>query len=255
MASHYPLIGIPCRADSSSTYPGRPINAQNNSYIKAIVQAGGLPILIPVQVRGTLRQALFQQVDGLLFTGGGDIDPAYYNQSPQVDNLDHVQKIRDELEIELMRLAIQARKPFFAICRGIQVMNVAGGGNLWQDLASQVPTAMRHDYFYEEIHFPRNYLAHEVTFDKTSLLGRILKMGRLPVNSLHHQAVKDVPASLRVVGCADDGVIEVLEALDHPFGLGVQWHPEELVAEQEAAREMFSAFVEASRHSRKNGQT
>ena len=199
------------------------------------------------QVQGALLKALFRQADGLIFTGGGDIDPAFYNESPQVDNLYQIQKARDELELALMKLALQAHKPFFAICRGAQVMNVAGGGNLWQDITSQRPQAMRHDYFHEDIHFPRNYIVHEVALDQSSLLTKILGTDRLPVNSLHHQAIKDVSPLLKVTGYADDGVVEVLEAIDHPFGLGVQWHPEELVADQVTARQIFAAFIEASR--------
>ena len=248
MTHLYPLIGIPCRPDTTTgVYPGRPINVQSDSYINAVLQAGGLPILIPVQIQGELLEALFRRVDGLIFSGGGDIDPTLYGEMPQVDNLDEVQPARDALEIRLMQMATHARKPFLAICRGIQVMNVANGGSLWQDVGSQKPQAMRHDYYHGDAH-PRNYLAHEVTLEPSALLGKILEAGRLPVNSLHHQGVKTVPASLKAVGYANDGLVEVLEARDHPFGLGVQWHPEELVADQPATRKMFAAFVEVARN-------
>lgn len=255
MTHSYPIIGIPCRADTSGTYPGRPINAQNTSYVNAVIQAGGLPILIPLEVQGTLLEALFYRVDGLVFTGGGDIDPAFYNETPQVNNLNHIQRVRDETELTLMRLAMTRQKPFLAICRGIQVMNVASGGNLWQDLAYQRPGSMRHNYYYDDLRYPRNYLAHEVTLEKESLPGKILQTERLAVNSLHHQAVKEIPPALKAIGFTDDGVVEALEAVDHPFGLGVQWHPEELVHEHEAARKMFKAFVEASDNNHNNGRT
>ena len=165
-----------------------------------------------------------------------------------VDNLGTIQKDRDEHELEFMRLAIKENKPFFAICRGIQVMNVAVGGNLYQDLYSQYPNAKRHDYYYQDDKLPRSYLAHEVILDESSLLSKILNVNCLPVNSLHHQAAKDIAPGLKVTGHADDGVIEVLEVPNHPFGLGVQWHPEELVSEHESARQMFAAFIEASRN-------
>jgi putative glutamine amidotransferase len=193
-------------------------------------------------------------MDGLLFCGGGDIDPSFYNQEPLVENLSEIQQERDRHEIELIRLAIAEHKPFLAICRGIQVMNVAGGGNLWQDLVSQYPRAMRHDYYYQDDQLPRNYIAHEVQLDGASLLGRILQRDRLAVNSLHHQAVKEVAPSLRAAGYAEDGVVEVLEIPAHPFGLGVQWHPEELFAEQEEARKIFGAFIHASRNGHPNGR-
>lgn len=249
MTHNYPLIGIPCRPDTSATYPGRPIMAQNNSYANAVIQAGGLPLLIPLQVQGVLLEELLQRVDGLIFSGGGDIDPARYGETPQVDNLAEVQPARDELEISLMRLATRQRKPFLAICRGIQVMNVANGGSLWQDVASQKPQPIRHDYYRD--HHPRNYLAHEVTLEPGSLLSQILETGRLPVNSLHHQGIKQVAPPLKAAGYAPDGLVEVLEVCDHPFGLGVQWHPEELVADQEAARRLFQAFVAAARNGHK----
>jgi putative glutamine amidotransferase len=254
MTHVYPVIGITCRADTTTgVYPGRPINVQTDSYINAVLQAGGLPILIPIQLSGELLETLFQQVAGLIFSGGGDIDPALYGETPQVDNLDEIQPGRDALEIKLMQMATQAGKPFFAICRGIQVMNVANGGSLWQDVACQKPQAIRHDYFHGDTQ-PRDYLAHQVTLEPSSLLTKILETDRLPVNSLHHQGVKGVAPSLRAVGYAADGLVEVLEARDHPFGLGVQWHPEELVANQEAARKIFAAFIEASRSRHKNGQ-
>jgi putative glutamine amidotransferase len=188
----------------------------------------------------------------LLFPGGGDIAPAHYGEMPQVDNLDDIQPSRDELEIALMRLATQRHKPFFAICRGIQVMNVANGGSLWQDVASQMLQPIRHDYYHHDRH-PTNYLAHQIVLKPSSLLGKILKTDHLPVNSLHHQGVKTVAPNLRAVGYADDGLVEALEAADHPFGLGVQWHPEELVAEQESARKLFVALVEAAHKDHQNG--
>lgn len=248
MSRTRPLIGISCRPDTSGLYPKRPINAQNIAYTNAVIQAGGIPILIPVEVTGDLLRDLFHQVDGLVFCGGGDIDPAFYNEPHMVDNLGTIQKDRDEHELEFMRMALEDKKPFFAICRGIQVMNVAVGGNLYQDLYSQYPNVKRHDYYYDADNLPRNYIAHQVTLDGSSLLSKILSADRVLVNSLHHQAAKDIAPILRATGQADDGVVEVLEAPDHPFGLGVQWHPEELVSDHESARQMFAAFIEASRN-------
>ncbi len=188
------------------------------------------------------------QLDGLLFTGGGDIDPKFYNETAQVDNLGHIQLQRDELELTLMHLAMKTAKPFLAICRGIQIMNVANGGNLWQDLTQQQPHAMRHDYFSDS-NYPRNHIAHDVILEKKSLLANILQSDCVAVNSLHHQSPNVVPPTLKATGYAEDKVIEVLEAVDHPFGLGVQWHPEELVAERETARKIFAAFVHTAGNS------
>lgn len=245
---HRPIIGIPCRPDTSGLYPKRPVNAQNTAYSNAVIRAGGLPMLVPVEVTGDLLKELFDQVDGILFCGGGDIDPVYYHEPPSVDNLDTIQNDRDTHELDLMRLSIEGHKPFFAICRGIQVMNVAVGGNLYQDLYSQVPNVMRHDYYYADDHLPRSYIAHEVKLEKTSLISKIVGADQLMVNSLHHQAVKEVPSALHIAGRADDGVIEVVEVPKHPFGLGVQWHPEELTTEHKSARKMFAAFIESARN-------
>jgi putative glutamine amidotransferase len=254
MTQYRPIIGIPCRPDTSGLYPKRPINAQNIAYSNATIAAGGIPILIPVEVNGDGMKNLFQHVDGLVFCGGGDIDPVFYGEPELVDNLSTFQKDRDAHELALMRLAIEHNKPFLAICRGIQIMNVAVGGNLWQDIYSQYPQAMRHDYFYQDDKLPRNYIAHDVRLDRKSLLFQIIGSDRVPVNSLHHQAPKEIGPTLEAVGFADDGIVEVLEVLDHRFGLGVQWHPEELVAEQETARKIFLAFVNASRNGAADGK-
>jgi putative glutamine amidotransferase len=248
MSGYSPIIGIPCRQDTSGFYPGRPVNAQNVSYIQAVMQAGGIPVLIPVEVVGEQLKTLAQKMDGILFTGGGDIDPTYYNQSVLVDNLADIQRERDIHELGLMQWAIGQRKPFMAICRGIQVMNVASGGTLYQDLATQNPNTIRHDFYYTDDQLPRNYIAHQVQLEPSSRLYQILQTDRIGVNSLHHQAIQQVGPMLTPTGRADDGVVEVVEVPDHPFAIGVQWHPEDLYTEQESARKMFAAFVDASRN-------
>jgi putative glutamine amidotransferase len=241
-----PIIGVPCRYDTSGTYPSRQINAQNTTYINALVQAGGVPILIPLNLSEENLEIIFNQVDGLLFTGGGDIDPTCYDEQPQVDDFGDVQPGRDEVELALMRMAISAPKPFLGICRGLQLMNVASGGTLWQDILQQRPNSLRHDYFGSaHMNYPRNHLAHDVILDDSSLLADILGVKRITVNSLHHQGAKDVAPNLRPAGHAEDNVVEVLELPEHPFGLAVQWHPEELVAEHDSARKIFVAFVDA----------
>lgn len=248
MSSYAPIIGIPCRFDTSGYYPGRPVDAQNVSYSQAIMQSGGIPILIPVAVTGDMLETLFDRMDGVLFSGGGDVDPACYHQPRLVENLSDIQTERDEHELRLARMAIERRKPFLAICRGIQVMNVAAGGTLYQDLATQNPNTIRHDFYYLDDKLPRNYIAHDVHVAEASLLRNIVQTERVPVNSLHHQAIYHVADSLRIAGQAEDGIVEALEVPDHPFALGVQWHPEDLYAEHESARKLFAAFVQASKN-------
>ncbi len=247
MTSSLPLIGIPCFHDKSRGYGNNPTNAQYDAYLSAIVQAGGLPLLIPLNLETAALRQLFDVAAGILLTGGGDIDPALYRQTPQA-TLYNVQPDRDQLEITLSRWAADEGKPTLAICRGIQIMAVAAGGDLCQDVPSQMPEAVHHVYLYnQEGGNTDDYLAHEVELTPSCRLARILQTNTLWVNSLHHQAVKSVPDPLQIVGYSSDGVVEVIEHADHPFFCGAQWHPELLVAEHESARRIFEAFVEACR--------
>ncbi|MDM8520774.1 gamma-glutamyl-gamma-aminobutyrate hydrolase family protein [Anaerolineales bacterium HSG6] len=244
MSQSHPVIGVPCRSDISAVYAERVLMAQNTTYIDAITTAGGIPILIPLKLQKEQLEAIFERVDGLVFTGGGDIDPTYYNETVQVDNLDDIQSDRDRVEIALMQMAIAKQKPFFGICRGMQIMNVATGGALWQDIPQQKPDSLRHDYFRQTgQHFERDYLAHTVAFVDDSRIAAILQTNNMQVNSLHHQGVKSLAPTLQAVAHSEDGIIEALEIADHPFALSVQWHPEELVNHHESARELFAAFV------------
>lgn len=247
-----PLIGVPCRGDGSTSYKECHMNTQNSSYVRAIINAGGAPFLIPLEACDDVLRILFEQADGILLTGGGDIDPRFFGKAPH-PSLRDVQPARDELELTLSRWALNEGKPLFGICRGIQVMNVAAGGTLYQDIASQLPGADQHDFPYDS-DSPRDLLAHQVNVEPDSRLGATLGNGYLPVNSSHHQALKHVPPVYRVVAHSPDGVIEGIEAPHHPFAVGVQWHPEELVAGQDAAQRLFLAFVIACRHGKAEDQ-
>ena len=241
-----PLIGIPCRGDGSLLYKGRHVNAQNSSYVRAIIDAGGVPFLIPLEARDEVLRILFKQASGILLTGGGDIAPQFFGETPH-PSLDDVQSARDKMEFELVAWAFEENKPLLGICRGIQVMAVATGGTLYQDIASQCPNANKHDYFYSQ-DYPRDFLAHPVTIELDSRLSAALRVDYLTVNSLHHQALKKVPSVYRVVAYSPDGIIEGIEVPHHRFAIGVQWHPEELVTSQETARHLFNAFVDECRN-------
>ncbi|MEM7345286.1 MAG: gamma-glutamyl-gamma-aminobutyrate hydrolase family protein [Chloroflexota bacterium] len=242
--SSAPLIGIPCRHEISSGYGNKAINSQQDAYLNALVMAGGIPFLIPLNLDAPAFRALYEMADGILLTGGGDIDPTFYNQAPQTELL-AVQADRDLLEITLARWAAAEGKPMFAICRGSQVLVVAGGGTLCQDIPSQMPDATLHNYIYDaEGALPNDYLAHEVTLTAGCRLAEILQSDQVWTNSLHHQAIQNVQDPMMITGYSSDGIAEVVELPDHPFYCGVQWHPE-LLTEQEATQRLFRAFVVA----------
>jgi putative glutamine amidotransferase len=241
-AAVYPLIGIPGHGDQSSR-SGSPIFAQNRTYVEAVTTAGGAPVLIPPNLdEGGLR-AIYERLDGLLLAGGEDVHPKHYGEAVH-EKCGESDEARDAVELTLAGWALAEGLPILAICRGIQVLNVAAGGKLYQDIASQVPDSLKHDCWPD---YARNYLAHQVTVNGDSRLAAILGQRQVGVNSTHHQAVKDVPPSFRVVARATDGLIEAIEGHDHPFALGVQWHPEELVEDAPPMRRLFEEFVSAAR--------
>jgi putative glutamine amidotransferase len=235
-----PIIGI----TSSYTHPDDGkfgAISVGESYVQAVLSAGGLPVIIPVGVSREGLRDLFARLDGLLLTGGGDIDPQRFQglPHPRVYGID---LRRDELEISLAQMAAEARKPFLGICRGIQVINVALGGTLFTDIGDQHANALRHDWYPD---IPRNYLAHPVAVAAGSRLAQILGGEEFEVNSLHHQGLDQVPPALRVVARAPDALIEGVELPGHPFGIGVQWHPEWL-QEHTPQRLLFEALVRAA---------
>lgn len=221
---------------------GRKTHCLSQAYAQAVLQAGGIPLLIPVDTPEAGWQELRARLDGLLLTGGGDIDPSRFGGQPH-PRVGEVDAARDHLEIGLVQAAAQTDWPFLAICRGIQVMNVALGGTLYTDIADQFAGAVRHDYYPG---WPRNYPAHEVRLERNSRLARVLGAGRLMVNSLHHQGVDGIAPGSQPVGYAPDRLVEALELPRHRFGIGVQWHPEELL-DSPASQALFRAFIEAAR--------
>jgi putative glutamine amidotransferase len=235
-----PLIGI----TTSVTVDKVPERAYvNSTYIRAVQAAGGIPLLLTPHFTPEVQAALWQRLDGLILTGGGDIEPARFGE-PRHPSVDDVSPARDELELGLTRRAVTDDVPLFAICRGIQVLNVALGGSLVQDLPSEWPNALVHSQ-----KAPRHEPTHPVkVMGEGTRLGRALGSLELEVNSMHHQAIKRLGDGLREVAWAPDGVIEGVEmAGDDRFVLGVQWHPEELVGHDQAARNLFSAIVDAAR--------
>ena len=235
-----PFIGI----TTSVTVDRTPERAYlNGTYIRAVQAAGGIPLLLTPHFTPEVQAALWQRLDGLLLTGGGDIEPVRFGQ-PRHPAVEEVSPARDELEIGLTRRAVADDIPLFAICRGMQILNVALGGTLVQDIASERPGALLHSQ-----KAPRHEPTHAVkVMGEGTRLGRVLGVLELQVNSMHHQAIERLGDGLREVAWAADGVVEGLEMPgDDRFVLGVQWHPEELVERDQAARNLFAAVVDAAR--------
>ena len=233
-----PLIGI--TTAQSKTVHNQPTVMLMQSYINAVMQAGGVPVLIPSLLAEDGWDTVYSHVDGILFSGGGDIGLEHSPGDPH-PRIDEVDLQRDSIELQMIKAAASDRKPFLGICRGCQVMNVALGGDLYTHIPDQLPNALDHSYPGNM----RRVLVHEVKIEEGTHLAEILGEPILNVNSLHHQGLRDIPPSVRVAGHAPDGLVEAIELPDHPFGLAVQWHPEWLT-DQEPTRNLFRKFVEAA---------
>lgn len=243
MSTVRPLIGCATYRKSVNQDPPIEVYGLMPSYTEAVLQAGGLPVLIPLGLDEETLFALLERVDGLLLPGGGDIGPGHYGGNDADPTVRDIDEERDRSEFMLVRYALRQQKPLLAICRGHQVFNVALGGTLWEDVHSAMPDAIIHDYFYKH---NRQYLAHEVEIVPGSLLAHILQAGHLPVNSLHHQGIRELAPGLQAVATAPDGLIEAIEVSDHPFALGVQWHPENLIHVAPRMVALFRHFVTAA---------
>lgn len=238
-----PAVGITCIQIQTAQKQRPPCVGQNQTYVQAMTRAGAAPLLLPLLTDHTLLRVLYERLDGLLLSGGEDVDPALYGE-PLHEQCGPVSPERDEMELTLARWAMDDGKPLLAICRGIQVLNVALGGSLYQDIGAQVPGAGRHRWYPD---YPRDQRSHTVLVTPETRLADILTTTSLPVNSLHHQAIKEVAPGLAVVARAPDGVIEGVEAESHPFALGVQWHPEDLAANEARHQRLFDTLAEACR--------
>ena len=217
----------------------------NSVYLRAIRNAGGIPMIFPMEVTEDDLRDLVTLTDGVLFTGGDDIHPFLYGEETDA-KCGNVSQPRDSMEMALVPLVMEFGKPIFGICRGIQILNTAMGGTLYQDIPSQFKSefsiAHRQPFAYK-------VPSHTVDITPGTLLSRILgeEHASIAVNSMHHQAIKDVAPGLEVCGYAPDKMIEAVYAPDYPFLLGVQWHPEHLTTSQPDAAKLFAAFVDACR--------
>lgn len=238
-----PVIGITGRTDQSGRPPNLPLFAISRTYVQAVKLGGGAPVIIPPHLEESDLRPILQHLDGLVLSGGGDILPAAFGEKDG-GLLWSVDEQRDRTELALARWALAEGLPLLAICRGIQVLNVAAGGTLIQDIPTQVPNALTHSTVAGR---PVAVIAHTVDVAAGSRMAALLGDGELGVNSAHHQAVKAVGTGLVVTARAPDGVIEGLEQPDHPFCVGVQWHPEAMVERYPRMRRLFEALAAAAR--------
>lgn len=231
-----PLIGLtPAHDMESGDVKARP------TYMRALKAAGAIPVVMPLDASEEDLKQLSQDLDGFLFTGGPDVHPFLFGEETQA-HCGNVSPARDQMEISLLPMVMELQKPILGICRGIQVLNIALGGNIWQDIPSQVtrdfPLAHSQQFSYD---MP----CHTVALTEGSLLARISESSSIKVNSMHHQAVKDLAPGLIASAYSTDYLIEALEMPDYPFFIGVQWHPEYLWEKNKEAFRLFQTFVKA----------
>ena len=218
--------------------------AIRDTYTGAVWAAGGLPIILPIgDDDPEMIEGYLAAVDGLLFTGGEDIAPAYYGAARD-ERCQEPDPERDLFEIHLARAALAQQVPTLGICRGLQVINVAAGGTLYQDIACRPGTRDYHSASLAN----RGQLIHRVRLVQESRLRAIMGVAESQVTSTHHQFVKDLAPGFRVSAeSAEDGIVEGIERPDVPFLLAVQWHPERLYADHAAHLALFGSLVEAAR--------
>jgi putative glutamine amidotransferase len=243
-ASMKPVIGVTpdFNAGNREEWGGKePTYFLRARYIRAIEELGGLPVILPLVTDSRSRRRLLEGIDGLLLTGSGpDLSPTLYGER-QHYRFTVVAERRCDFELSLIRLALHNRIPTLGICGGMQTMNVACGGSLYQDIPAQVNNALQHRQAP-----PATRVSHSVSVLTGSLLRRIVQRPRMHVNSSHHQSVKTVGSDLTPSALAPDGIVEAIEHPAHRFFLGVQWHPEFLFERHLLHRRLFQAFLRAA---------
>lgn len=240
-----PLIGVTTSATPDDDPGPMPPRAHlNRAYVRAVQGAGGVPVLLPPYLDTSGLEPIWDRLDGLVLTGGGDIDPARFDE-PRHPAVEGVSEARDVLELDLTERALDTGLPLLAICRGVQVLNVALGGSLHQHIPDAYPGSRTRHAQSEA----REQATHTVKIMvEGTRLGTIVGAAELDVNSFHHQSIKRLGHGLRDVAWAPDGVIEAVDFPDaRGFVGGVQWHPEDLVGHDAAARRLFAALVAAAR--------
>ena len=243
--NEFPLIGLTSyETVLVDRNPPVRMSGSLSDYKNAVIGAGGIPVLIPINTDKRQLSALLDRLDGLILVGGGDIHPRQYRQDIIEGSVYGIDEPRDEMELFLGCEAVARNMPMLAICRGHQVLNVTLGGTLWQDVASMMPGGMVHSYFGQGV--PRNETSHTVKIEPNSRLASLLDAHEIAVNTIHHQGIAELAPGLTVSAVAPDGLIEGVEMADKRFVVGVQWHPECLVNDMPQMRGLFEGLVEAA---------
>jgi putative glutamine amidotransferase len=231
-----PIIGITCGTSDVDTND----STIWNNYISAIENAGGTPIVLPLAQNDSSFSDYIDIIDGLLLSGGVDLDPSYFGEEPH-PALGRVDVNRDRIEIFLSKKALQANIPIFGICRGIQTLNVSAGGTLYQDIPSQFGNTIKHRQTA-----PGSHGTHFIDVKNGSRLFEIMGQSEIKVNTFHHQAVKDVATDFIISATARDGIIEGIESTIHPYAIGVQFHPERMWENNPSISALFASFVDSA---------
>lgn len=227
-----PMIGVTASLD------GTTVKVQREN-IEAIELSGGIPVIVPYYKQEESISELVYSLDGLLLTGGGDIDPTLFGEEP-IPQLGSITPERDWLEGILIKKFLTTKKPILGICRGCQILNITAGGGMYQDIYSQI----NRNLLQHVQQAPRNHPTHWVTIKKGTLFHEIMGQEKIKVNSFHHQAVYPLAPDFHIAAESSDGLIEAFESREHPFVMGLQWHPEDLFAVQLEAKKLFASFVE-----------
>ncbi|UNL83276.1 gamma-glutamyl-gamma-aminobutyrate hydrolase family protein [Priestia koreensis] len=243
------LIGISGSiiVDEGGRFPGYKRAYVNNDYIESAALSGGVPVILPVLENEDMIKAQADQIDGLILSGGQDVNPLLYGEEPTTKTGSPF-LARDRSEELLLKHVIQQRKPVLAICRGLQILNVAYGGTLYQDLSDVEGSFVKHDQ-YKNTSDP----SHSITILEESHLHTLFGSETL-INSFHHQAIKDVAPGFIASAWAKDGVIEAIEKQGESFVVGVQWHPEMMAKEHESMLHLFKLFMNHVEQAKKTSQ-
>lgn len=235
-----PVIGVTIWKELKDSNVYERVNEAN---LNAIIDNGGIPIMLPITNNDVIIDKYLEMVDGILFTGGNDINPLIFGEEP-IKGLGDLEYDRDEFEVRLYKRAAEKNMPMLGICRGMQLMNVAAGGTVYQDIYNQRPDTNSHN---PKFTFEGNEY-HSVLLNDDTKIYEIFKINDIKTNSYHHQAVKDIAEGYKATAFAKDGIVECIESTNLNFAVGIQWHPEVMYEKYPLHNNLFKALIyEASK--------